>query len=104
MTLITILLLAVITFGTRYLFIHPKLPIKLGPKMVSLLRFSAPAVLTAIWVPIIFIREGSLDMRLSNPYLLSATVAVIVALRTKNIYLTLAFSMLLFVLLRFFHH
>lgn len=102
MTLITILLLALITFTSRYLFIHPKLPIKLGPKMVSLLSFSAPAVLTAIWVPIIFIRDGNLDMSFSNPYLISASVAIITAAKTKNIYLTLAFSMVVFVLLRLF--
>ncbi len=102
MTLVTILLLALITFSSRYLFIHPKLPIKLGPKMVSLLSFSAPAVLTAIWVPIIFIRDGSLDVSLSNPYIVSATIAVITAAKTKNIYLTLGVSMSVFVYLRLF--
>ncbi|MEH6816467.1 MAG: AzlD domain-containing protein, partial [Pseudoalteromonas distincta] len=51
----TILLMACITFFTRYLFLHRALPFKVGPKMQQFLSFSAPAVLTAIWVPIVFL-------------------------------------------------
>lgn len=102
MTLLTIFLLAVITFTSRYLFLHPKLPVKLGPRMETFLSFSAPAVLTAIWVPIIFIREGHLNLSLSNPYLLAATVAILVAKKTHSVYLTLASSVTVFILLRYF--
>jgi len=102
MILITILLLACITFLTRYLFLHPKLPLRIGPKMESFLSFSAPAVLTAIWVPIIFVKDNSLDISLTNPYLLAATVAVIVSKKTNSIYFTLAASVSLFILLRVF--
>jgi len=70
--------------------------------MVSFLSFSAPAVLTAIWVPIIFVREGQLAISLSNPYLISATVAVIIAAKTANVYLTLILSGGLFIALRIF--
>ena len=38
--------MAFITFGTRYLFTHPSLPIRLGPKVAKFLSYSAPAVLT----------------------------------------------------------
>lgn len=103
MTILTILLLAVITFTTRYLFLHPSLPVRLGPKMVRLLSFSAPAVLTAIWVPIIFIKEGQLNTSLTNPYLLAATLAVVVSIKTKSVYITIAASMSFFVLLKFYY-
>ena len=82
MTLLTIFLLACITFCTRYLFLHPKLPLRIGAKTTHLLSFSAPAVLTAIWVPIIFVKDNSFDSSLSNPYLLAATVAIITAYKS----------------------
>ncbi len=102
MTLLTIVLLAVITFTTRYLFLHPSLPVKLGPKMVSFLNFSAPAVLTAIWVPIIFVHEGELNVNPLNPFVLSATIAVIISAKTKNIYWTVGVSLAVFVAMKFF--
>ncbi|GAA5129961.1 AzlD domain-containing protein [Thalassotalea piscium] len=102
MTLITIFLLALITFSTRYLFLHPKTPVRLGPKMIRFLSFSAPAVLTAIWVPIIFVQQGQLMLSWKNPYLVAATVAVLVAAKSKSIYLTLFVSVAVFVAMRFF--
>lgn len=100
MTLLTIVLLACITFASRYLFLHPKLPIRIGAKTTHFLSFSAPAVLTAIWVPIIFIQEDSLNTSLTNPYLLAATVAIITAYKSHSVYLTLGTSLTVFVLLR----
>ncbi len=102
MTLLTIALLACITFFSRYLFLHPKLPLRLGAKITHFLSFSAPAVLTAIWVPIIFIQDQQLNISATNPYLLSATVAVFLAYRFMNVYLTLLLSGGLFVLLKVF--
>jgi len=96
MTIVTILLMALITFTTRYLFIHPKMPIRLGEKMFTFLSFSAPAVLTAIWVPIIFIREEKLDTSLTNPYLIAASVAIVISVKSKNIYFTLFVSVSVF--------
>ncbi|SFC35102.1 AzlD domain-containing protein [Pseudoalteromonas denitrificans] len=101
MTLITIFLLACITFLTRYLFLHPKLPLQIGPRVERFLNFSAPAVLTAIWVPIIFVKDNTLDISLTNPYLLAATLAIFVSLKTKSIYLTLAASMSIFIFLQY---
>jgi branched-subunit amino acid transport protein len=102
MTLTTIFLMAVITFLTRYLFIHPKIPLRLNARMISFLSFSAPAVLTAIWVPIIFIRKGELALSISNPYIIAASVAVILAAKKANIYLILVASGAIFVGLKVF--
>jgi branched-subunit amino acid transport protein len=68
--------------------------------MAHFLNFSAPAVLTAIWVPIIFVKDNKLDLSPTNPYLLAAIVAIIVAKKTNNVYLTLVFSVAVFVLSR----
>ena len=101
MTILTILLLALITFTTRYLFLHPKIPVRLGPRMVRFLSFSAPAVLTAIWVPIIFVQQGKLVATWHNPYVIAATVAVIIAAKTKSIYSTLFISVAVFIAVKF---
>ncbi|MFT5757356.1 MAG: branched-subunit amino acid transport protein [Alteromonadaceae bacterium] len=101
MTLLTILLMASITFTTRYLFLHPALPIKLSPQMSRLLNFSAPAVLTAIWVPIICVHDDNLVGSLSDPYLMAATVAILVSIKTQSVYWTVGFSMLTFIIVRF---
>ncbi len=100
MILLTIVLLACITFASRYLFLHPKLPIRMGAKTTHFLSFSAPAVLTAIWVPIVFIQENSLNISITNPYLLAATVAIITAYKSHSVYLTLGTSLAVFVFLR----
>ncbi|MCW8832425.1 MAG: AzlD domain-containing protein [Colwellia sp.] len=99
--LLTILLLACITFTSRYLFLAPKLPLRIGAKITHFLSFSAPAVLTAIWVPIIFVKDNSFNGSLSNPYLLAATVAIITAYKSQSVYLTLSLSITVFALLHF---
>jgi branched-subunit amino acid transport protein len=93
--------MAIITFGTRYLFTHPSLPIRLGAKTAKFLSYSAPAVLTAIWVPIIFVHQGQLNYSLSNPYAIAAFFAVITAAKSKSVYLTMLAGLLTFVLSRF---
>lgn len=99
MTLLTIFLMAVITFTTRYLLIHPKLPIRLGPKLSKFLGYSAPAVLTAIWVPIIFVHDGQLNVSITNPYFVAAFIAVITAAKYKSVYLTMLTGLLSFILM-----
>ncbi|OLF70966.1 branched-chain amino acid ABC transporter [Pseudoalteromonas haloplanktis] len=95
----TILLMACITFFTRYLFLHRALQFKVGPKMQQFLSFSAPAVLTAIWVPIVFINDEGINLNWQNPYLSAAIVAIVVAYKTHNIYLTTLAGMGLFLIL-----
>ena len=69
MILLSILLLASVTFGTRYLFLEGRLPIRLGPKVKTLLGYCCPAVLTAITAPILFVHDPQLAISLYNPYL-----------------------------------
>ena len=44
--------------------------------MQQFLSFSAPAVLTAIWVPIVFINDEGINLDWQNPYLSAAVVSV----------------------------
>nr|WP_275444159.1 AzlD domain-containing protein [Pseudoalteromonas sp. MM17-2] len=100
MILTTIVLMACITFASRYLFLHRALPFQVGPKLQRFLSFSAPAVLTAIWVPIVLLPEGQWHISYRNPYLLAAVLAIIVAYRSKSIYLTTLVGMAAYFLLR----
>lgn len=96
----TILLMAVIVFVSRYLFLEPRLPIRLGPRVLHFLHYTGPAVLTAIWAPIVFHREGELNLALSNPYLIAAIFTAILAVVTRNVLLTTVLGMTLFFVIR----
>ncbi len=98
MTILTLAILAMITFTTRYFFLHPELPLTLNSRMQRLLSYSGPAVLTAIWIPIIFIREDQLAASITSPYVLGGTVAVVLAYQFKSIYITAIGGGLVFVL------
>ena len=96
MTVLTILLLAGITFGTRYLFLEGRLPVRLGSNIKQFLSYSGPAVLTAITMPILFVHKNQLDTALDNPYLWGAFAAIAAAYKTANIYWTVGLGMLAF--------
>lgn len=96
MTLMTILLLACITFTTRYLFLDGRLPIRLGPNVRHLLSYSGPAVLTAIAAPILLVHQQQLDLASDNAYLWGALMAIVVAHRTGSVYWTIGLGMLIF--------
>jgi branched-subunit amino acid transport protein len=70
MTMLYILAMTAVVFLSRYLFLEPRLPLRLNARAQHLLSFSSPAVLTAIWGPIVFLPEGKLDVSPENPYLL----------------------------------
>jgi len=96
-TLVTILSVAFITFITRYLFLEEKLPLRLGPTITQLLSFSGPAVLTAIFIPILFFNNNEIDISVSNAYLWGGVGAITAAYKTKNIYWTIGFGGILFI-------
>ena len=90
-----LLVMACITFSNRYFFLVRSLRIQPSERFTRFLSYSAYAVLTAIWVPIIF----SLDLS-SNAdsivtlagwdYLLGSLVAAVMAFnRFASIYVVL---------------
>nr|WP_319557047.1 AzlD domain-containing protein [uncultured Vibrio sp.] len=100
MIMLSILLMTALVFTSRYLFLEPKLPIRLGTRTQKILSYASPAVLTAIWAPIVFVPEGELGLSLQNPFLLAAIIAVLIAYLTKNVLMTTIVSMAAFLLLR----
>ena len=100
MIMLSILLMTALVFTSRYLFLEPKLPIRLGVRTQKVLSYASPAVLTAIWAPIVFLPEGELGLSLQNPFLLAAIIAVLIAYLTKNVLMTTIVSMVAFLLLK----
>ncbi|KGY10175.1 MULTISPECIES: AzlD domain-containing protein [Vibrio] len=100
MVMISILAMTLLVFVSRYLFLEPKLPLRLNPQAQRLLSYSSPAVLTAIWAPIVFMPENELWLSHSNPYLIGAVIAAIIAWKTGNVLLTTIVSMVIFLALK----
>ena len=100
MIILSILAMAGLVFFSRYLFLEPKLPIRLNSTTQRLLAYSSPAILTAIWAPIVFIQEGELAISVTNPYLIGALFAALMVWKTKSVLWTTIVSMALFLLLK----
>lgn len=96
----TIIAMTLVVFASRYLFLEPRLPIRLNPKAQRFLRYASPAVLTSIWAPIVFMPENSVWLSPHNPYLIAAMAAALIAWKTKNVLLTTLVSLGLFLLLK----
>lgn len=94
-----LLLLMLITFSCRYVFLEPKLPIKLNYSAKKFLSYSAPSVLAAIASPIIFMPESELLLTVDNRYLWAALLALWVMVKTNRMLLTVAVSFISFLLL-----
>ena len=97
--LLLLALLTCITFGCRYLFLEPKLPLRLNYSAKKFLSYSAPAVLAAIAAPIIFMPEGSLHLAWDSRYIWSGLLAIALMLKTGRMLLTVLLSFTVFVLL-----
>ena len=63
--------MTLILFFNRYLFLEPRLPIRLNRGVKEFLGFAVPGLLTAICGPIIFVQDHQLVLSLDNPYLLA---------------------------------
>jgi branched-subunit amino acid transport protein len=95
-----VIVAGVATYLTRLSFIglipHEALP----GWFARTLRFVPAAVLTAIIVPELLIREGQVHVGLDNPRLVAGLVAVAVAWKTKSALATIAAGMALLWLLQ----
>jgi branched-subunit amino acid transport protein len=83
-----------ITFGTRLSFILLFGRIEMPAWLGRALRFVPPAVLTAILFPELVLTDGALNLSLENSRLLAGGLAIVVAWRTKNTFLTILSGML----------
>jgi len=84
---------AAITFLLRFSFLGTLKPDAIPPRVRELLRFVPPAVLAAIVVPALALRDGSVQLAVSNPRPAAALVALIVAWLTRSVIWTIAAGM-----------
>jgi branched-subunit amino acid transport protein len=82
-----------VTFAIRLSFIALLGRVQLPALLTRSLRFVPPAVLSAIILPEILVKDGALDLRPGNVRLIAGVVAAVVAWRTRNVVLTIAVGM-----------
>lgn len=78
-----------VTFSMRFSFLMLSSKITISPKVTKFLDFIAPAVLTALITPAVFTTNGSINLSLSNIYLIAAFVSSITAFLSRQMVLTI---------------
>ncbi len=64
------------------------------------LRYVPPAVLSAIILPIVVLREGELNLVPNNAMLPASLIAILISWRSKNLLLTIVVGMVAFLVWR----
>ncbi|MBE0410930.1 MAG: AzlD domain-containing protein [Anaerolineales bacterium] len=90
---IILIAIGLITYATRLSFILLFGHISLPKLVQQMLRYVPPTVLSAIIFTELLVREGAVDLSLSNARLLAGLLAALVAWRTNNVLLTIAAGM-----------
>lgn len=82
-----------ITFGMRFSLIYLFGKFEIPETMRRALHYVPPAVLSAIIVPELLIRDGSVNFSLENIRLLAGVVAIVTAWVSRNTLLTILVGM-----------
>ena len=100
MTWFLLLLMAVITFFNRYIFLAKSIRVSPSPKLRRLLAYSSYSVLTAIWAPIVFQFDGQSQFSLAGgDYIIAASVAATLSFgRVSSLIVVLSSSALFFLI------
>jgi branched-subunit amino acid transport protein len=101
MSWLLLLALATIVFVNRYVFLEPRLPVRIPKLLHDALKYSAPCLLTAICGPIILMDKGELRAFPDNPYLLGTIFAVVIAFSIRKMVVAVISSLLVFYALAF---
>jgi branched-subunit amino acid transport protein len=91
-----------VTFGVRYFLLALADRIRMAPWIETAIKFIPPAVLTAITLPAVLLPQGDWQLSFSNPYLLSAGVALAAGILTRNLMATIALGLSAFFAYRCF--
>jgi len=90
------------TYLLRLSFILIFQHIQIPAYMDRILRLVPPAVFSAIVLPELLVRDGSLQFSFSNLRLLAGLMAAVIALRTRNVLITIASGMVILWALQYF--
>jgi len=91
---LAVLGMALVTYALRASFLLLPENAQLPSLARRALRYVPAAVLTAIWVPELLLRDGALALSLGNARLLAGAVAIAAAWRFRLTYLTIGAGML----------
>ncbi|MEE9335980.1 MAG: AzlD domain-containing protein [Granulosicoccaceae bacterium] len=91
----------VVTFGVRYPILLLSGRVDLPAWLQTALSYVPVAVLSALCAPILLMPEGQIDIALGNEYLLAGLFSIAVAALSRNLLLTIASGMAVFLWLRF---
>ncbi|MFO6296922.1 AzlD domain-containing protein [Rahnella selenatireducens] len=98
MSWLLLLSLAGIVFFNRYVFLEPRLPVRLPLFIHQALKYAAPCLLTAICGPIIVAQDGVLRVFPDNPYFWGTVFSVLFALFIRSTVTVVMLSMVMFYL------
>lgn len=89
--------MALVTFGIRYIMFPVSGRFQFPELFEKGLRYVPPVVLTAIIVPSVLMPVGeTINLKLTNPYLIGALTACAIGGVFKNLLLTIVVSMVVF--------
>ena len=94
-------LTALLTFGIRLSFIALSGRWQPPEFVQRALRFVPPAVLSAIILPEMLVDNGDVSFSPANPRMLAGGLAMLIAWRTRNTFLTIVTGMLVLYLTQF---
>ncbi|MCU4425929.1 AzlD domain-containing protein [Acinetobacter sp. WU_MDCI_Abxb74] len=96
-----ILGLAAIVFFNRYYFLEPNVKVKLPVVMNKMLNYSAPCLLTAICIPVVFFDGDNLKGIVDNPYIYAAIFCLVISIYLKRVLLSVITSLVFFYFINF---
>ncbi len=90
---LVIIIGGLITFGIRFSLIYLFGKFEIPETLRKALHYVPPAVLSAIIFPELLIRDGNLDIALTNTRLLAGIIAIVTAWFSRNTLLTILVGM-----------
>lgn len=97
---LVMLLGGLITFGIRFSLIYLFGRFEVPETMRRALHYVPPAVLSAIILPELLLRDGNLDLTFTNIRLLAGIIAIVTAWFTRNTLITILVGMAALLLLQ----
>ncbi|MBD5772166.1 AzlD domain-containing protein [Marinomonas colpomeniae] len=91
----------VVTFGVRFVLFARAHKVVMPVFVERALKFVPVAVLTAIIVPMIFMKDNQMNLSLSNPWLIGAIVAFVVGIWRQHQLLTIFVGVVVFFIAKY---
>ena len=99
MSWLLFLSLTAVVFFNRYVFLEPRVPVRLPHFINQALKYAAPCMLTAICGPIIVAQDGVLRAFPDNPYFWGTVFSAMFALFIRSTVTVVILSMVMFYIL-----